>query len=238
MPSKEAAPLHSTFHRHDGRHACHLCGVLPHCDERPSRGRPIRGLRRQDVGSCRWHPTDTCKHCVSRLRDSNPDNYLLLSRGGDRVPYARVLLQVTMCPRSQGRALSFAGAPIAQFEEVRLLGPTFVRLPAQASYVKNAVVLVVAQMATAYAAGGGGAEKLLGPFEITDDHTEEVKVRTLVHLPYRFVPLALDQQLTPRAAWTVLVGAILSEGGGLRGAVCAAPFIYARCGGGRHHHKN
>ena len=32
--------------------------------------------------------------------DSNPDAYLLLSRGGDRVPYARVLLQVTMCPCS------------------------------------------------------------------------------------------------------------------------------------------
>ena len=40
-----------------------------------------------------------------------------------------------------------------------------------------------------------------------DDHTEEVEVRTLVHLSYRFVPLALDQQLAPRAAWTVLGGA-------------------------------
>ena len=61
---------------------------------------------------------------------------------------------------------------------------------------------VVAQMAPAYAAGGGGAKKLMGPFDILDDHTEEVEVRTLVHLPYCFVPLALDQQLTPRAAWT------------------------------------
>ena len=64
--------------------------------------------------------------------DSNPDAYLLFSRGGDRVPYARVLLQVTMYPCSQGRASSFVGAPIAQFEDVRLLRPTFVRLPAQA----------------------------------------------------------------------------------------------------------
>ena len=146
-------------------------------------------------------------------RDSNPDAYLLFSRGGDGFPYARVLLQVTMCPRSQGHASSFAGAPIAQFEDIRLLGPTFVCLPAQAFYVKKAVVPVVAQMAPAYAAGGEGAEKLLGPFEITNEHTEEVEVRTLVHLPYRFVPLALDQQLTPRAAWTVLPGAILSKGG-------------------------
>ena len=46
---------------------------------------------------------------------SNPDTYILFSRGGDRVPYVHILLQVTMCPRSQGRALSFAGAPIAQF---------------------------------------------------------------------------------------------------------------------------
>ena len=71
----------------------------------------------------------------------------------------------------------------------------------------------VAQMAPAYAAGGGGAENLLGPFDVLDDHTEEVKVRTLVHLPYRFFPLALYQQLTPRAAWMVLGGAISSEGG-------------------------
>ena len=125
----------------------------------------------------------------------------------------RVLLYVTMCPRSRGRASSFAGAPIAQLEDVRLLGPTFVRLPAQAFYVKNAVVTAVAQMALAYAAGGGVAERLLGPYDVLDTHAEEVKVRTLVHLPYRFFPLALDQHLTPQAVWMVLGGAILSEGG-------------------------
>ena len=75
-----------------------------------------------------------------------------------------------------------------QFEDVMLLGPTFVRLPAQAFYVKKAVVPEVAQMARAYATGGGGAEKLLGPFDVLDDQTEEVEVRTLVHLPYRFAP--------------------------------------------------
>ena len=36
--------------------------------------------------------------------DSNPDAYLLFSRGGGGAPYARVLLQITMCPRSQGHA--------------------------------------------------------------------------------------------------------------------------------------
>ena len=87
-----------------------------------------------------------------------------------------------MCPHSRGRASIFTGAPIAQLEDVRLLGPTFVRLPSQAFYVKKAVVLAVAQMAPAYAAGGGGAEKLLGPYDVLDDHSEEVDVRTLVHL--------------------------------------------------------
>ena len=129
--------------------------------------------------------------------NSNPDVYLLFTRGGNGVPYARVLLKVTMCPRSRGRALIFTGGPIAQFEDVRLLGSTFVRLPDQAFYFKKAVVPVVSQMAPAYPAGGGGAEKILGPFNILNDNTEEVKVRTLVHVPYRFVPLALDQQLTP-----------------------------------------
>ena len=117
--------------------------------------------------------------------------------GGDEVPYARVLLQITMCPRSRGRASSFAGAPIAQYEYVRLLGPTFVRLPAQAFHVKKAVVSVVSQMAPTHAAGGGGSENLLGLFATTDMNTEEVEVCTLVHLPYQFVPLALDQQLKP-----------------------------------------
>ena len=104
----------------------------------------------------------------------------------------------------------------------------FVRLPAQAFYVKKSVVPVVAQMAPAYAAGGEGAEKLLGPFEITDEHTEEVEVRTLVHLPYCFVPLVLDQQLTPRAAWTVLAGAISSRGGGGVEAQCAPLLSFLR----------
>ena len=124
----------------------------------------------------------------------------------------RVHLQVTMCPRSRGCASSFAGVPIAQLEDVRLRGPTFVRLPSRACYVKKAVVLAVAQMAPVYAAGGGGAERLLVPYDVLVNNVEEVEVRTLVHLPYRFVPLALDQHLTPQAAWTVLGGAISSKG--------------------------
>ena len=77
-----------------------------------------------------------------------------------------------MCPRSRGRASSFAGAPISQYEYVWLLGPTFVRLLAQAFHIKKLVVPVVAQMALDYAAGGGGAEKLMGPFATTDKNTE------------------------------------------------------------------
>ena len=88
------------------------------------------------------------------------------------------------------------------------------RLPAHAFQVNKVVVPVISQMAPAYSAGGGGKEKLLGPFAMTVENTEEVEVGTLVLLPYRFVPLALDQQLTPWAAWTVLAGAISSEGGG------------------------
>ena len=92
------------------------------------------------------------------------------------------------------------------------MGPTFVRLTAQVFYVKKAVVLVVSQMAPTYTAGGGGTEKLLEPFEITNEHIEEVEVRTLVHLPYHFAPLALNQQLMPRSAWTVMAGAISFKG--------------------------
>ena len=106
--------------------------------------------------------------------ESNPDTYLLFTRGVDGVPYVRVLLQVTMCPCNRGRASSFAGAPIAQFKDIWLLGPTFVRLPDQDFYVKKAVVPVVAQMSPAYSAGGEVAKKLLGPFDILDDNTEEV----------------------------------------------------------------
>ena len=80
------------------------------------------------------------------------------------------------------------------------MGPTFVSLLEQAFYVKKSVVPAVAQMAPAYTGGGGGAERLLGPYGVLDTHAEEVEVRTLVHLPYRFAPLALDQHLTPRAA--------------------------------------
>ena len=85
----------------------------------------------------------------------------------------------------------------------------------------------VTQMAPAYAAGGGGAEKLLGAFDVLNDYSEEVEVRTLVHLPYCFVPLALDQHLTPRVAWTVLGGAISSEGGAVE-AQCAPLLSFLR----------
>ena len=78
-----------------------------------------------------------------------------------------------------------------------MLGPNFVRLPAQAFYLKKAVVPAVAQMAPAYAEGGGGAERILGPYDVLDTHTEEVEVCTLVHLLYRFAPFALDQHLMP-----------------------------------------
>ena len=36
-----------------------------------------------------------------------------------------------------------------------------------------------------------------------------------MHLTYRFAPLELDHQLTPRAARTVLAGAISSKGGAI-----------------------
>ena len=41
--------------------------------------------------------------------DYNPDAYLPFTKGGNGVPIARVLLQVTMCYRSRGHASSFAG---------------------------------------------------------------------------------------------------------------------------------
>ena len=86
---------------------------------------------------------------------------------------------------------------------------------------------VVAQMAPIYVAGGGGAERLLGPFVTIDEHREEVEVRTLVNLPYRFFPLTLDQKLTPRAEWTVLAGAISSKGGAVK-AQCAPLLSFLR----------
>ena len=164
MPSKEA-PLPSPSRHHGSCVARHLRGILPCSDELPTRWRSKCNLQGQDAGS---HPGGgvraTPANIVSAVcGDSKPDAYLLFTRGGDGVPIARVLLQITMCPHSRGRASSFAGAPISQLEDVRLLGPTFVRLPAQAFYVKKDAVLAVAQMAPVYAGGGGGAEKLLGP---------------------------------------------------------------------------
>ena len=55
-----------------------------------------------------------------------------------------------------------------------MLGPTFVRLSAQAFYVKKAVIPAVAQKALAYSTGGGGAERLLVPYDVLDTHAEEV----------------------------------------------------------------
>ena len=54
---------------------------------------------------------------------------------------------------------------------------------------------------------------------------------TLLHLPYRFVPLALDRHLTPQAAWTVLGGAISSKGGAVE-AQCAPLLSFLRAAAG------
>ena len=114
------APCPSPFHCHGGRHARHLRRVLPRRDERPSRGRPDQRLQRRDAGSRRWNPTNTCKHCLGCLQAIKTRRVLTVLKWGRRVLYVRVLLQVTMCPRSRGRASSFAGAPIVQFEDVAL----------------------------------------------------------------------------------------------------------------------
>ena len=52
-------------------------------------------------------------------------------------------------------------------------------------------------------------------------------MRILLHLPYRFFPLALDQHITPQAAWTVLGGAISSEGGAVE-TQCALFLAFLR----------
>ena len=49
----------------------------------------------------------------------------------------------------------------------------------------------------------------------------------LVYLPCCFFPLDLDKQLTPRAAWTVLAGAIFSKGGSVE-AKCAPLLSFLR----------
>ena len=101
MPSKEAAPRLSLFIRHGSRHARHVRGILPHCDERPARGGPERRLRRRDAGFPVGSERPTPANIVTAVcGDSNPDTYLIFAKGEDGVPYARVLLQVTMCPHS------------------------------------------------------------------------------------------------------------------------------------------
>ena len=158
LPSKEAAPCPSPSRRVGGRHSRHLRGVLPRCDERPSRGRPEHRLRRRDAGSRRWHLTDTYKHCLGRLRGLKPRRIPTILKGGRRGPLrARPPPGHNVSTQSR-TCFELHGGPIAQFEEVWLLGPTFVRLPAQAFYVKKAVVPIVAQMAPAYSAGGGGSD--------------------------------------------------------------------------------
>ena len=49
------------------------------------------------VGGVRPTPTNIVRAVCG---DSNPGAYLLFAKGADGFPYTRVLLQVTMCPRS------------------------------------------------------------------------------------------------------------------------------------------
>ena len=56
-----------------------------------------------------------------------------------------------------------------KYKDVRLLGPTFVRLPAQDFFAKKAVVPVIVQMAPAYAAGGGNTK---APWTLRDNRRE------------------------------------------------------------------
>ena len=108
-------------------------------------------------------------------------------------------------------------------------------MPAQAFYVKKAVVPAVAQMDLAYAVGGGGAEKLLGPFDVLNNHTEEVEVGMLVHLPYHFTPWrwTSSSRLERRGQCR---GSHIIQGGGRRGSMCITTFLPVRGGGGRFGH--
>ena len=135
-PSKEA-PRPTPSCRHGSRVARLVRGILPLREERPPRWRPQCHLRGQDSGSRRGVRATPANIISAVCGDTNPDACLLFTKGVDGVPISRVLLQVTMCPRSRGRPTSFAGGLIAQLEDVRLLAPTFVRLPALAFYVKK-----------------------------------------------------------------------------------------------------
>ena len=91
--------------------------------------------------------------------------YLLFTKGRDGVPIACVLLQVTMCPCSRGRASIFAGPD--RPARGRSDAVTDLRETANPGVLhKKAMVPAVAQMSPAYAEGGGGAESLLGPYDV------------------------------------------------------------------------
>jgi hypothetical protein len=62
---------------------------------------------------------------------------------------------------------------------------------------------------------------LVGPFGNDDAGTEVVRVRHAILVPFRYVRLLLQTPLTPREAWTQLVGAIIADGN----QVACAPLI-------------
>jgi hypothetical protein len=66
----------------------------------------------------------------------------------------------------------------------------------------------------------------VGPFPVGDPDTEILQVRNTVFIPSRYMPLFLDDELTPRTAWERLRGAIVTNGD----AIDCLPLInWLRC---------
>ena len=98
-PCREA-PLPTPSRRHGSRVVRLVRVFLPCRDEHPHDRDPSAISEDKTpvhVGGV-WATSDNIISAV--CGDTNPDVYLLFTKGGDGVPIARVLLQVTMCPRS------------------------------------------------------------------------------------------------------------------------------------------
>ena len=52
---------------------------------------------------------------------------------------------------------------------------------------------------------------MVGPFEGEEEHLEQLTPRYAVYLPQAYVPQALEQDLTPRAAWETIGAQVISD---------------------------
>ena len=145
------------------------------------------------------------------LADTAPQAYVGLD-STTNPPRMFVVHRVTRFPTARGRAATqWDNVVMGLLEDMTVLGPSIVRWENTALHrVQDTIVPVVAEVDPMIAALNED-EHQMNPLPPGAPNSEVVNTRRMMYVPPAYVPLLLNQRLTPKQAWGTVVGAIQQD---------------------------